>query len=77
MSSGAHAACLVSLLHPDRDPSGQGLPAKQREHHGCLSFLSVGTTTFQGVLSVSSCDPWRPGTVQAFSGLWRRRDLAF
>ena len=55
-SPGAHAACLVSLLHPDRDTSGQGMPAKQKEQHGCLSFLSVGTTIFQGVSPMSSCN---------------------
>lgn len=46
---GAHAACLVTLIHPDRDTKGQGMPTRQKERHGCLSFLSVGTTIFQGM----------------------------
>lgn len=54
LSPGAHAACLVSLLHPDRDTSGEGMPSRQKERHGCLSFLSVGTTIFQGAPSMQS-----------------------
>jgi len=52
---GAFAPCLVSIIHPDRDAGGQGMPAKQKERHGCLSFLSVGSfTIFQGELLSSS-----------------------
>ena len=48
-ATGAHAQCLVSITHPDRDAAGRGSSPKYRECHGCLSFLSVGSSSiFQG-----------------------------
>lgn len=53
--AGAHAPCLVSIIHPNRGDAdaqlGQSGQLGQRERHGCLSFLSVGSSTiFQGDL---------------------------
>ena len=54
-ATGAHAQCLVSIMHPDRDAEGRGSAPGYRECHGCLSFLSVGSfSIFQGEPSSSS-----------------------
>ena len=54
-ATGAHAQCLVSIMHPDRDAEGRGSAPGYRECHGCLSFLSVGSSSiFQGEPSSSS-----------------------
>ena len=54
-AAGAHAQCPVSVMHPDRAAEGAGSAPGYRERHGCLSFLSVGSSSiFQGEPSPSS-----------------------
>jgi hypothetical protein len=40
-----HDPCVVSVLHPASEGGSHGLPAEPSEQHGCLAFLSVGSST--------------------------------
>jgi hypothetical protein len=50
-----HTPCTVSVLHPASKGGSHGMAPEPSEQHGCLAFLSVGSSTiFPGDLPLAA-----------------------